>query len=110
MLISCTDSTVKHYGSCCSCPTDAYVDVTTQNFIKINSIPITTTSNTLTVPTHTAPDCLSSHDHPNLPIDVLHQNYVKVNGYVVCVVGDKNSGEDTRIETAGTNTFVSINF
>ncbi len=110
MLAAVTNSEFYHYGSTAQGPVASTINHSSV-FVKINSMDVLTTADTIDTPSHIYDYDNEGnplyHSHNNQVIDVHNNNYVKIDGYYVVVVGDKNSSNDTRI-TATNQDFVNV--
>ena len=109
VLIVVEDASANHYGSTVDGPVVSSINKNSPNFVKIDGKEIISSEDTIDTPSHRfqiSPD--QYHSHTGQIIDQRAQSFVSIEGNPIVLVGDKNSGNDTRLDSAGSNSFVGI--
>ena len=106
-LVTVEDGTSRHTGSVCS-PVVGSLLVTHNAFVKIDGVKIMVETDTMEIPSHLDPSCITTHGPHSYPIDTFAQDYVTVEGKRIVLLGDSYSPDPTNIINQGSNTFVTI--
>ena len=105
--IACVNGASNHTGSVCAGSVTGTLIAGGNDFVKISGSLIMVEDGTMEIPTHLNSSCITSHSHSFSP-DTFGQNFVKIGGKKVVLVGDSYSGDATNVSSAGSNDFVNI--
>ena len=108
-LVADENATTTHTGTTVVGPVGGTVDVGSNNFVSIESELVMVDDGTLEVPSHqyaSSPDLF--HSHSFVP-DAVQQSYFLIEGRPVILKGDSYNADPTEIDSAGSNTFVTVN-
>jgi len=113
ILIATENSDIQHFGSVYGGGSvSGNTDMRTPNFVTIENKEIISSEDKLNVPSHAydkdEEGNLLYHSHPNQEINSIEQNFVKIEGNLVVLVGDKSTTNDVRIMDSGNNDFMKI--
>ena len=102
--IAVTNSQINHYGSTQQGPVASSLNHN-PTFVRINNVDVVLSTDKIDTPSHIYDYDEEGHplyhSHPNQDIDVLYNDYIRVNGSYVVVEGDGNSTNQTYIDNAG---------
>jgi len=106
--ITVEDAISKHVGTTTVGDVFGTVNITSQNFVKIEGKKVMTETDTMEIPSHqfqVFPPLFHSHSFtPN----TFAQNFVKIEGKKIVLLNDSFSGDATSISNQGGNNFVNI--
>ena len=104
-------SEINHYGSTIEGPVPSTFQNNLPNFVKIENVVIVSQEDLIDTPSHSydidGEGNPIYHSHSNQNVDDRAQSFVKIEGNVVLLEGDKNSSNNTIIDNAQQN-FVKI--